>query len=75
MRTWAHIMRTIDLRDPPARTPALSLAVATAGCSSESASHDVGQEDEFKASDFAEGEVLPYAGDPRSAWDLAQTYR
>lgn len=40
----------------------VSLAVAAAGCSSEGASHDVGQEDEFKASDFAEGAVLPYAG-------------
>ena len=41
------------------RLRALLLAVATAGCTSDAASLDVGQEDEFKASDFAEGDVLP----------------
>ena len=43
----------------------LALSIAAAGCSGGSADarNDVGQEDEFKAGDFAEGEVLPYAGD------------
>ena len=54
----------------------LSLAVATAGCASEGASHDVGQEEEWKASDLAEGAVLPYAGDwldaPRALAGIGQ---
>ncbi len=54
----------------------LSLAVATAACANEAASLDVGQEDEFKASDFAEGDVLPYAGDwldaPRALAGIGQ---
>jgi len=41
----------------------LCLSVAAAGCASEAAPNDVAKEDEFKAGDFAEGEVLPYAGD------------
>ncbi len=60
----------------PLRALLLSLAVAAAGCASEGATHEVGQEDEFKASDFAEGDVLPYAGDwldaPRALAGIGQ---
>ena len=42
----------------------LSLAsLAAAGCAGEATSNDAAQEDDYKASDYAEGEVLPYAGD------------
>jgi hypothetical protein len=43
----------------------LSLSIAAAGCASETATSPNGaeQDSEFKAGDFAEGEVLPYAGD------------
>ena len=41
----------------------LAIATATAGCATESGPTAVEQEDEFKAGDFAEGEILPYAGD------------
>lgn len=47
----------------PLRALLLSLAIAAVGCGAESAPDTAGSEDDYKAGDFAEGEVLPYAGD------------
>jgi hypothetical protein len=55
----------------------LALSVAAAGCAGESSPGDVGpREDDYKAGDYAEGEVLPYAGDwldaPRALAGIGQ---
>lgn len=55
----------------------LSLSLVAVGCSGEAAPGDASpREDEFKASDYAEGEVLPYAGDwldaPRALGGIGQ---